>query len=104
MSGEKESVEAAFNWYDPVLWSVIAFFVMGSLGRILVSSDPFDPRKFAGEMILAIIGAIIIYSFNLMQGMSPVQIIFLGSLASLGGVRIIEWAIKFSQQVKKSGS
>ena len=104
MSDEKEVVTSAFQWWsDPLLWSVIAMFILGTIGRILVSDEPFDPRKFFGELILAAIGAIILYSFNLMQGMTPIQIVFFGALGSLGGVRLIEWIIKIAKKVKSSG-
>lgn len=103
MPDKKELINEAFNWTDPVMWSVIGMFVAGTLGRILVSDEPFDSRRFTGEIILSIIGAIILYSFNVMQGMSPIQIIFFGALGSMGGIRLIEWLIKIAKKIQKAG-
>lgn len=103
MSNEKEAVEVIFSWSDRLLWSVVSLFALGTLGRILVSSEPFDLKRFLGELILSVISAIILFSFNLMQGMSPTQIVFFGALGSLGGVRMVEWVIKIAQRVKMNG-
>ena len=103
MSDEKEVVTTAFTWADRTLWSIMALFALGALGRILVSSEPFDLRRFAGELILSVIAAVILFSFNVMQGMTTVQIVFFGALGSLGGVRMIEWVIKIARKMKSNG-
>ena len=99
---EKELLTQAstFNWYDYTFWSVVTLFTLGVIAKALVSSEPFCARKFWGEIILAVIGAVLFFSFGLMQGMNPLQIMFFGALASLGGVRLIEWGIKIFGQLK----
>lgn len=82
------------------MWLVIFLMVMGTIGRTLVSNEPFDVKRFSGEVILSVIGAIMLYSFGLLQGMSIPQIILLGSLGSLGGLRILEWLIRLAKQIK----
>lgn len=92
-----------WSWCSKMLWSVVAMFVFGSMARTFISKEPFDPRKFTGEMILACIGAILIYAMGLMEGMSEIQIICFGATASLGGVRIVEWGLKIAGKVNKAG-
>ena len=103
MSEERIAIEQAFSWADRALWSVVFMFMAGTLGRALISNEPFCARRFFGEMILSCLGAITLYSLNLMQGMTPIQIIFFGALGSMGGVRMIEWVIKFAKKVKSAG-
>lgn len=90
-------------WGNRMLWSVITMFVLGSVARAFVSSEPFDLRKFIGEILFATIGAIMMYSMGLMQGMNEIQIIGFGAFASLGGVRSVEWALRIAHKIKKSG-
>lgn len=87
-------------WSDKTLWSVVAMFVLGSMARTFISNSPFEPKKFIGEIIFAAIGAIVLYSAGLMQGMSEVQIVCFGSFASLGGVRTLEWIMKIGKAIK----
>lgn len=87
-------------WYSKMLWSIVILFVLGALARALVSNEPFDFRKFTGEIIISAIGAIIMYSLGLMQGMNEIQIVGFGALASLGGLRSIEWTLKLVNKVK----
>lgn len=88
-------------WYSKMLWSVVIMFVMGALARTLVSSEPFDCKKFAGEMIISAIGAVMMYSLGLMQGMNDIQIVGFGALASMGGLRGVEWILKLINKIKK---
>jgi len=74
---------------------------LGSVARSFISHEPFCLRRFVGEMLLSIIGAIVLWSFGLLQGMTELQIIFLGGLASLGGVRMIEWIMKIAKTVSE---
>jgi len=90
-------------WSNRILWSVVVMFVLGSMARAFASNEPFDARKFIGEIIFSAIGAIMLYSMGLMQNMNEVQIIGFGAFASLGGVRSIEWAIKIGHKIKRSG-
>lgn len=89
-----------FNLDDSTMWSIVGLFLMGVLARTLISNEEFCARKFFGELLLASIGAVVMYSFGMMQNMTAVQIIFFGSLASLGGVRMIEWFIKIIERLK----
>jgi hypothetical protein len=99
---EKEMLNqaASFDWKDYTFWSVAIMFVLGVLAKALVSNEPFCFRRFAGELILAMIGAVLFYSFGLMQGMSVIQMMFFGALSALGGVRLVEWGIKGFVKIK----
>lgn len=90
-------------WGNRMLWSFVTMFVLGSMARTFVSDEPFDPKKFAGEIIFSIIGAVMMYSLGMMQNMTEVQIIGFGAFASLGGVRGFEWAMRIARKIKASG-
>jgi len=89
-------------WCNRILWSVVTFFVVSTMARVFISKEPFDIKRFTGEVLFSVIGAIALYSMGLMQGMNEVQIIGFGAFASLGGVRTIEWAIKIAGRFKDS--
>jgi len=91
-------------WGDEMLWSIVCMFVLGSMARTFVSNEPFDCKKFGGEVIFSFIGAVMMYSAGLMQGMSEVQIVGFGAMASLGGVRMFEWFMRIAKNVKDAGS
>lgn len=87
------------NWGDPTLQTIVGVWLMGSIAKVLVSSEPFDPKKFAGELILACIGGFICYLTGVLRGEDPLHILLFGVLASLGGVRLLEWVIKIVRKV-----
>lgn len=65
MSTGKEAAETAvnsFSWMGLQLWSLVFIMMVGSIARTLIGSDPFDGRKFAGEMILGDLGNIGLYA------------------------------------------
>ena len=100
MPPERELIENAVNYTDRTLWGFIAMMIIGTVGRILVSDEPFVLRRFVGEILLGFVGAVMLYAIGLLQGLNPLQLIVLGGLAGLGGVRVIEWLIKIAKKVK----
>ncbi len=104
MSDKQQVINEAWLWTDRTFWSITIMFLLGSMARTFVSNEPFDWKKFSGEMLFSLIGAVIMYSMGLMQGMTEVQIIFFGALSSLGGVRSMEWMIKIGRNIKKMES
>lgn len=88
------------NWADKSLWIVVGLILLGHLARNLVSDEPFKLKKFVGEMVLAGIGAIVIYLLGILQGLPEIQIVLIGSLTSLGGIRALEWAAKIYRITK----
>ena len=88
------------NWMDPQLWYFVVVFVMALLAKHLVSAEPLDKKRLAGEAILSIIGAIAFWAAGLLQGMSVLQMIFFGSMSALGGIRSIEWLIKIASATR----
>lgn len=101
---EKELVNGHSIWFDPEMWMIIGLFLTGYVARTLVSREPFDKRRFFGEAILTVIGAVGFYAAGLLQGMNPLQMIMFGCLGSLGGLRAIEWTIKAVIAIKKASS
>lgn len=86
---------------DRTLFGVIALLLTGTLARFLISPEPLCWRRFAGEMLLSVIGGVVIFNFGLLQGMSAPEIILVGALSSLGGLRLVEWAIKIITALKQ---
>lgn len=101
MSTEKETAQLAAAPETQLFLSLVAMMVFGTIGRILVSDDPFDWRRFTGELILAAIAAVLLYAFGMLNGMSFYQVLAVGALGGLGGIRLLEWAIKIWKQVQK---
>lgn len=93
--------QTSVNWADKSLWVVVGLILLGHMARNLVSDEPFNLKKFIGEMLLAGIGAVVIYLFGILQGLPEIQIILIGSLTSLGGIRALEWAAKIYRLSKK---
>lgn len=85
---------------DPNFWTVLTMFCLAYLARTLVSKEPLDWKRLLGELILTAISAIALYSAGLLNGMSPLQMVFAGALGSLGGLRAVEWMIKIAIQIK----
>ena len=86
--------------FESPAWTLIALFVMAIVSRTLLSDEPFKLKKFAGEIVLAVIGAILLFSFGVLEGMTPPQLVLAGGLGSLGGVRLLEWGIKVYRKLK----
>lgn len=103
MPSNYNSPDVFWTWTDRMMWSIVAMFVLGSMARTFVSDEPFEPKKFFGEIIFSAIGAVMMYSMGLMQGMSQPQIICFGAMASLGGVRSFEWLMKIARKIRRSG-
>jgi len=103
MSEEQLAAQTTLQWTNGTFWSVALMFIAGTIGRSLVSSEPFCAKKFFGELILSGLAAVVLYSFNVMQGMSPIQIVFFGALGGMGGIRVVEWVIKFAKKCRASG-
>ena len=100
MSAEKETAQLAATPEAQLFISLVALMVFGTIGRILVSDEPFDWRRLTGELILAAIGAVLLHAFGMLNGMNFYQIIAIGALGGLGGVRLLEWLIKIWKQVR----
>lgn len=83
-----------------LIW-VAAMMVAGTVGRLLMDDEPIKWRKFAGEVILSVVISITLYSFGVMQSMTEWQIIFIGGLAGIGGVKSVEWAVQIGKAIKK---
>jgi len=92
------------DFQDRLLWMIIGLSALGAAGRNLLSKEPFEIKKFLGELILSIIGAVIVWSFGLMQGMTVPQMIFFGGLSAWGGIRTIEWGLKFINTMQSGTS
>ncbi|BBI61645.1 hypothetical protein [Vreelandella sulfidaeris] len=97
---EIAEASATINWEDRVLWILVGFVMLGHLARNLVKDEPFNLKKFLGEMILSGLGAVAIYTMGLLQGLSEVEIMLVGVFASLGGIRALEWVAKIYKAVK----
>lgn len=87
---------------DGTFWMMLFLIVTGMLGRVLVSGEPFDAKKFAGEIALSIVGAAILYFYGILQSMSVPEMIIYGGLTGLGGVRLIEWVIKIIKAIRSA--
>jgi len=85
-------------------WKVFATLLIvwtgAALSRLLRDEDGFSWQVFASEMILALIGAIIIYNFGVWQEWPMHQVLFVGAFTSLGGVRFVEQITRLIKSIK----
>lgn len=85
--------------FSRTLWSLVGIFVLGAVSRVLLTDEKIDWRRGTGEILLALMGAGITYFFGLMQGLSTAEVLFYGSFASLGTLRLLQLIIKVVQTV-----
>lgn len=90
-----------YFWLSPEFWTFLSIVLLGFLGRTLIGKEPLDKRQLAGEAILTAVGAVGMYAAGLLQGLSVLQMIVLGSLAALGGIRAFSWLLKAAIAIKK---
>jgi hypothetical protein len=83
--------------FSKTFWILSSLFVLGAVGRILTSEEPFDAKRATGEIVLALVGAFIMHVFGLMKGMPTTETLFYGALASLGTIRLLQWLVKALQ-------
>lgn len=83
------------------LAAILSLATSGLLAKKLVSDEAIDWRRFAGEWLLAIIGGIGAWSMGVLQGLTFMQMILVGTILGLGGVRTMEWIIKLVIHVRK---
>ena len=71
---------------------LLFMFVGSALASALLTKEPFDWRKFFGEMLIAVMGAIAVWHMGILQQLSPSAIIVIGFSTSLGMFRQLTWA------------
>lgn len=90
--------------FNKTLWILTSLFLLGAVGRILTSDEPFDGKRAAGEIILSLIGAFIMHVFGMIKGFTVTETLFYGALASLGTIRLLQWVVKaFQAAAAKEG-
>ena len=82
-------------------YAIFSFITAGLLAKKLISPERIDWRKFAGEWILAGLGAVALWAMGVLNGLTLLQMILVGTAAGLGGVRSLEWAIKIIMHIRK---
>lgn len=102
---DKDQLDAIgqFSWQDRTLVALVTMAAFGYAFRFLVSGEPFNLRRFAGEMGISVMGAVGLYAAGIMQGMSIEQVMLLGIAAALGWLRLAEWLTKAALAVKTGG-
>lgn len=83
------------------LLAILSFVTGGLLAKKLISDEAIDWRRFAGEWILALMSGFALWAGGVLEGLSLVHMILLGSAAGLGGVRALEWALKLVMHIKR---
>lgn len=100
----KHALDAAHDagrfWSDWNMWVLVMVAVATMYAKHLVKGERFDRRKFVGETILSVVGMIGCYAMGILHGMAPVEIVAYGTLMSLGGVRLLQWAIQGVQAIR----
>ncbi len=86
------------------LWKAIAWILtamgLGILGRALMAQQPINWRVFFGELCLATVCSGTLLAFGMLQGMEFWQIVFIGGLAGIGGVKSLEWSVQIYKAMR----
>jgi len=82
------------------LIAVVIAMIAGLVARTLVNNEPFNLRKFCGELILAIMFGTAIYAFGVIQSLGFWQTLLIGLLSGMGTTRSLEWLISASKAVR----
>jgi len=77
--------------------------VAGLIARTLVSDEPFQLRRFIGEIILAVMFGVAIFAVGIIQGMGFWQTMLVALLSGMGTTRSLEWLIKASKITRGQG-
>ena len=89
---------------DPEGWKAIAWIMtamgLGILGRTLMTQKPINWREFFGELCLATVCSGTLLAFGMLQGMEFWQIVFIGGLAGIGGVKSLEWSVQIYKALR----
>jgi hypothetical protein len=81
--------------------TVLMLMVVGTVGRMLMQDNPINLKNLVGEVMLSAVIAVTLFAVGAMQNMHMWQIIFVGGLAGIGGVKIIEIIIQVIKQLSK---
>ena len=79
---------------------VFSVLGLGQLGRTLKQKEPINWRVFAGEMCLTAVFAITLIALGILENMSFWQIVFVGGMAGLGGVKSLETVFQIYNKIK----
>lgn len=80
--------------------AVIITMIGGLIANTLVNDEPFNVRRFVGEMILAIMFGASIYAFGIIQELGFWQTLLIALLSGMGTTRSLEWLIKVTKITK----
>lgn len=89
--------------HEPILRDFLAMvcaMIAGLIAKTLVSNDPFNKRKFIGEIILAAMFGAAIYAVGIIQGLGFWQTLLMSLLSGMGTTRSVEWLIKIAKAAK----
>lgn len=81
---------------------VLMLMVFGTVGRILMQDTPINLKHLAGEIMLSGVIAVTLFAVGAMQNMEMWQVVFIGGLSGIGGVKMIEVITQVVKQLSKS--
>lgn len=80
--------------------AIVTAMVAGLIAQTLVNDEPFNVKRFIGEIILAVMFGVAIFAFGVIQGMGFWQTLLISLLSGMGTTRSIEWLIKATKITK----
>lgn len=83
--------------------AVVAALVVGFIARTLTIKERFNLKQFIGEMILSAMMGGVIYLFGFIQSLGFWETLLIALLSGIGATRSLEWVVKASQSINKSG-
>ncbi len=86
------------------MWRALAWIAtalaLGQIGRTLMQQGPINWRVFAGELCLSMVFSGTLLAFGMLQQLEFWQLIFIGGLAGIGGVKTLEWCVQIYKAIR----
>ncbi len=94
----KDQLTNAEMW-RALAW-IAASLTLGQFGRTLMQQGPINWRVFVGELCLSLVFSGTLLAFGMLQELEFWQLIFIGGLAGIGGVKTLEWCVQIYKAIR----
>lgn len=84
------------------MFAIVCAMVAGMIARTLVSDEPFNLKHFIGELILAAMFGLAIWSVGVLQGLDFFQTFLMALVSGMGTTRSLEWLLRAAKSTKGS--
>lgn len=88
----------AIEYGNPDLWLVLLMLTAGAVSSALLSTDPLNLRRLAGDVLRGVIVALILWSYGAMGKVSILQVIIVAGLSAVAWPHTINEITSFAKR------